>query len=243
MRYPSGFLSGAASAHYQGMRRGIPDFYEFTVPEASCRPCGVQFALFHYSSFIPPSHIEDKLDGIRVSTPARAVFENASRLDAFALRSMIQAGLERKLFTREDLLEMGKEMRSPGRAGSKLYSHVVGVIPDEVPVDSEEELLLLEALRTAGLPEIVTQYPLKLANGGKAYLDLGVPSARLDVEVDGPEHDTVVAAHRDKSRDAQVAVVGWQTMRFPTKQVRNQLRIVTAQIVAATHSRMKLLGA
>jgi very-short-patch-repair endonuclease len=243
LRYRDGFLAGGASSHYWGLRRGVPNLYEFCVPEGTCRPRGAPFALVRYTSFVGEGHVRSQLDGLRVSSPARSVFESASRLDEFGLRSMIQAGLNDRLFTREELATTGRELCTPGRRGTRLFRLVTEEMSDEAPTDSEEELILLDALRATDLPEITPQYPLLLPNGTTVHLDVAVPAGRLDLEVDGPTHDDPIAVHRDKSRDLQVSVTGWLPMRIPAIQIRRQLRAVTAAVLHVARQRISLLAA
>lgn len=242
LRYCDGFLAGAASGHYWGLRRGVPGLYEFAVPEGTCRPRGAPFALIRYTSFVGVGHVRSELDGLRVSSPARAVFESASRLDELGLRSMIHAGLHNGRFTREELATTGRELCTPGRRGTRLFRLVMDEMPDEAPVHSEEELILLEALRATDLPELVPQYPLTLPNSTTIHLDVAVPPARLDLEVDGPTHDDPIAVHRDKTRDLQVSVAGWLPMRIPAAQIRRRLRVVTAAVVHVARERIALLA-
>jgi very-short-patch-repair endonuclease len=242
LRYRHGFLSGAASSRYWGLRRGVPGLYEFSVPEGTCRPRGAPFALIRDTAFVGKNHVRSELDGLRVSSPARAVFESASRLDERGLRSMIQAGLHEGLFTRDELTTTSCELCMPGRRGTRLVRLVTDGMPDEAPVHSEEELILIEALRATDLPEIVPQYPHLLPNGTTVHLDVAVPAARLDLEVDGPSHDDPIAVHRDKSRDLQVSVTGWLPMRIPTTTIRRQLRVVTAAVVHVARERISLLA-
>ena len=82
-------MSGAASARYWGLRKGIPDLFEFTVAPKG-RPTGVEFALLRFADNVVDDDVFHADGGLRVSMPARAVFENAGRLDLFALRSLVR---------------------------------------------------------------------------------------------------------------------------------------------------------
>lgn len=241
LRCPDGFVSGAAAARYWGLRRGIPDLLEFTVAPRG-QPRGVHWALLRYSNNRDPRDIFLTADGLRVSTPARAVFESAMRLDEFGLRSMVESGLGQHLFDLHVLEEVGSRLCQRGRHGSRLYRRVCEVAGDRTPVDSEEELRLLDALHKAGISEAVPQQPVRLAGGFTVHLDVGIPTSRLGLEVDGPTHDDPIAVHRDKARDRQVTIQGWHVLRVTTEEIRRMLRAVTAQVLAVHHQRLVQLG-
>lgn len=240
IRYPEGFLSGAAAARYWEMRRGMPDHLEFTIP-ASRRPYRAEFAQFRYTSSIHEEDAFSFVDGLRVGSPVRTVFDAAGRLDTFGLRSMIQAGLDKGLFDQASLDEAGTRLCTRGRRGSRVFRFVMEAAADSAPVQSEAELILLDALRAAGL-DPVPQCPVRLINGATVHLDAGFPEVLLGVEVDGPTHDDPIAVHRDKNRDFLVAPRGWQVLRPTADQVRANTRPVVAYILQTYRTRQRQLG-
>ena len=240
LRCPDGFVSGAASSRYWGLRKGIPDLYEFTVPSKG-RPIGVEFALLRFADNVAEDDVFLADGGLRVSMPARAVFENAGRLDLFALRSMVQSGIKEGLLDATALNEVGERLCHRGRRGTRLFRLILEAAEHSSPVDSEEELILLDALRGAGMTDATPQQPVRLGSGFTVHLDIGIPSARLGAEVDGPSHNHPIAVHRDKSRDFHVAVQGWQVVRVPAEEVRRGLRPITAKLMEIARQRSVLL--
>jgi len=239
LRYPDGFVSGAAAARYWGLRRGVPGHHEFTVPEPA-RPRGVSFALFHSTTRIDEVDVFPSPDGLRVSAPGRAIFEAASRLDQYGLRSMVQDAFKDGLVTAESLDDVASRLCTAGRRGSRLFQSVVSSIPSEAPVHSEDELLLLDALRARGL-DVVPQCPVRLSSGFTIHLDVGIPDSMFGVEVDGPLHDDPIATHRDHARDLLAAVQGWQVARVPVSVLRTQLRALVPQLEHIARKRSRLL--
>ena len=61
-------------------------------------------------------------------------------------------------------------------------------------------------------------------------MDIARPDIKLGVEVDGELHDTVIAIHRDKLRDMQAALLGWQILRPTTGDVTDHLMEVISMI-------------
>lgn len=86
---------------------------------------------------------------------------------------------------------------------------------------------LQEALRRAGI-ETIAQYPVL-----NRYLDLAIPSLKIDIEIDG------LAYHLDNNgcrkaddvhRDAQLDAVGWRTIRIWHHDVMNNAKDCVAKV-------------
>jgi very-short-patch-repair endonuclease len=72
----------------------------------------------------------------------------------------------------------------------------------------------LTVLRTPGMPAFTLQHRV-VVDGRTFYLDAACEEARLAVEMDGAAwHGSREQRERDIRRDALLATVGWQTLRF-----------------------------
>ncbi|HHU40115.1 MAG TPA: DUF559 domain-containing protein [Propionibacterium sp.] len=73
------------------------------------------------------------------------------------------------------------------------------------------------ALHRRGVGGWVANHVVVLdGDGGKAYPDIAFRSLRLAIEVDGWRwHQGKPAFERDRLRDAELACLGWQVVRFP----------------------------
>tara|TARA_R110001606_G_scaffold12306_10_gene53450 strand:- start:7104 stop:7598 length:495 start_codon:yes stop_codon:yes gene_type:complete len=90
------------------------------------------------------------------------------------------------------------------------------------------ERLLWEALRKRKM-NFRRQAPI-----GRFIADFAHLASRLVIEVDGPFHDLPDRQISDAARTRWLNDNGYRVVRFPEKQVRDELMAVVEQIVAAT---------
>ena len=97
------------------------------------------------------------------------------------------------------------------------------------------EIHLYQTLRTrpAGL-KFRRQHPC-----GPYILDFYCDAAKLCVEIDGEAHNMGDNAARDEARDAALAAMGIQTLRFTVPDVMQNLEGVIRQITTAAHPRLR----
>ena len=80
---------------------------------------------------------------------------------------------------------------------------------------SQLERMLLDALRSVGLPDPVPQFPHPGREIGTGWVDYAYPDAKLILEADGRRwHQRIADIGRDRARDKAAARAGWLTMRF-----------------------------
>jgi very-short-patch-repair endonuclease len=80
---------------------------------------------------------------------------------------------------------------------------------------SHLEVLLDHALRSRGVPVERQVRPLALPSGMRIRLDLAVPAIRWGIEIDvHPDHLLVQGTTKDKRRDRQCHLIGWQIERL-----------------------------
>jgi len=223
-----------------GMRRARRHAFELLVP-TGCSLV-VPFAHIRRTNRLDDCDVVEHLDGLRVTTPARTLFDHAAIVDVAALRSMAEDALNKELCTMPGLREIGARLMGKGRGGTRLFAEFLEERPDDrAPMMSELELVLADALRAAGLP-VEPQRRLVLPTGRAVYLDLAIERSRTDVEVDHHEwHAGLVETQRDKTRDIQVSRRGWQTLRFTDVDIERRLPWVVNSVVDVDRSRTALL--
>jgi very-short-patch-repair endonuclease len=221
-----GFSSGAS---LYGLRRARRDQFDLIVPP-SLRP-HVPHARIHYSADLDAADFVEHISGLRVTHPARTLFDMASQLDQFGLRSMLEDCLNKEILTMEQCDEAMRRLGRRGRTGSRLFGAVVGSrSPHDPPAQSEDELRLFDALVDAGLPPPARQYPVQLA-AGRVFLDLFMEDSRLDIEVDHSHwHSGIIEVLRDKSRDLELRCRGIEPVRITEVHVREQLLLTVDRI-------------
>jgi very-short-patch-repair endonuclease len=186
----------------------------------------------HRSAVLGASHVRTRKDGIRVTSPARTLFDLSGVIGNDRLESAIEHALRLGLVTVPDLWAVGRELACRGRVGSGRFVRMLHARPDHRnPVDSNLELVLERALVGAGLPKPERQFELRLRNGHKIHPDLAWPEIRLAIEVDHVEwHGGIVAIMNDHARDRQVALLGWSVERVTDGEIKTRLRSVVADL-------------
>lgn len=190
--------------------------------------------LIHRCPIMPSSHIHERPDGIRVTSPARTVFDISKHVPALDLESVIEQGLRRSHFDIPTLYDVGRLLCRRGRAGSRRFAEVMSSRPAwRRPVDSHPELVLLEALALRGV-RLSTQVPLKLLDGRTIHPDLGDPAVRFYIEIDDHEwHGGRLDATYDLQRDRVVRLGGGRVERVSTDEIRELTPALLDHLVAA----------
>jgi hypothetical protein len=194
----------------------------------------------HRCSVMPPGHIHHRPDGIRVTSPARSVFDLSRHLSPLDLESVIEQGLRRRQFDMPTLYEVGRLLCRPGRGGSELFARVIGSRPAwRRPTDSHPELALLIELRRHGV-HLQTQVALRLPNGHTIHPDLGDPNTGFYIEVDDHEwHGGRLAATYDVGRDRQIRLSGARIERVSTDEISIMAPDMVVQLVTAYHQQQR----
>jgi hypothetical protein len=190
----------------------------------------------HRCPVMPTGHVHERSDGIRVTSPARTMFDIAKHVGPTVLESMIEQGLRRSQFDIPTLYGVGRLLCRQGRAGSTTFADVLTSRPTwRRPADSHPEIALRNALLDRGIA-LETQVPLVLADGRTIHPDLGDPVSRFFVEVDDHEwHGGRLAASYDAHRDRQARLVGARVERVSTDEIVPLQRGLIADLVAAYH--------
>jgi hypothetical protein len=191
---------------------------------------------------MPPEHIHLRDDGIRVTSPARTVFDLSKHLSATDLESIIEQGLRRAQFDIPTLYEVGALLCRRGRAGSANFNAVLTSRPTwQRPADSHPEIELRLSLAAVGV-HLEPQVALTLHDGQIVHPDLGDPAARFYIEIDDHEwHGSRLDATYDLQRDRQARLVGARIERVSTDEVdRMPVSLITS--LAAAYRQQRTLS-
>ena len=151
--------------------------------------------------------------------------------------AVLQAVQGRRLHTGELAAELGKRPNLPGRAA---LAELLGLV--EGGSHSELEIFGLRHILTVpGLPACRRQYRVVLPDG-PVLLDAAWPEVKLAVELDGAAfHGSEQAHERDLRRDAALAVLGWQTLRFSYRRATSHPAGCRMQIAEIYHRRLSVV--
>jgi very-short-patch-repair endonuclease len=218
---PSAVLSHQPAAEVWNLLPAQPGLIEVTVVTrcSGDRP-GIRR---HRVAGLDPADSRTR-HGIRVTSPARTVLDNARHP---LLEELIAAGLDRGLVTEREI-EAAID-RSPTRRGGRRVREILNQRGGPRLTRSWGERRLLSLIRDAGLPVPLTN---RLLLGLK--VDALWPDLKLVVEVDGYEfHGDRDAFENDRARDAILVAHGYRVLRFTARQLRDQPLIVLGQLAAA----------
>jgi len=217
---PESWASGVSAAQYWGIRRVPRDRVEISV-NTKFHPnlTGVRIRRVN----LPEPEIVTSIHGWSVSSPQQTLFEIALEVDDRTLLSAYEDCLNRELVTMSGVREFGSRAVKMGRHGSARFRRVILGRPDELPIAMSRAL-------EARDPRWQRQFPIEIPGSHTIHIDVARPDIKLGVEVDGELHDTAVAIHRDKLRDMQAALLGWQILRPTTADVTEHLMEVISMI-------------
>lgn len=100
----------------------------------------------------------------------------------------------------------------------------------------------LNVLRGPGMPAFTQQHPVAV-EGQRFVLDAACEEVKLAVEMDGAAwHGSRYQRERDIRRDALVASIGWQTLRFGYRRMTAATADCRRDILAVYTARRRLFG-
>jgi Transcriptional regulator, AbiEi antitoxin/Protein of unknown function (DUF559) len=227
---PAGNVSHESALLVRGLDpRDVPRHpFTFSGPRGSrCRALGV---VIHQVDDIRAHHA-DQVDGLRVTTAARAIVDVAAVVGPKRLGHLVDLATDR-LTSVTRIAACAAELARPGKPGIGQLGAVLDARgPGYVPPRSELESRLFAALAANGLPPPVRQYPLPGRGAVEGLVDAAYPDVRVVIEADGRRwHTRVRDLRRDHQLDAEAARVGWQTLRFLYEEITDCPNEVAATI-------------
>jgi very-short-patch-repair endonuclease len=179
-----------------------------------------------------------RVDGLAVTTPGRALVDTWGRpgpLRREQVRAAAIAAVRRRLCRpREIEWELARRPRLAGRAElSGLVELLAGGCQSELEIWG-----CLHVLRGPGMPPFTLQRRITVA-GQAFFLDAAYDDVKLAVEMDGAAwHGSRQQRERDIRRDALLATVGWQTLRFSFARMTTAPDACRRDILAARAARL-----
>jgi hypothetical protein len=237
--HPSGFISGQTGGKLLGLRRmPRPEPIYLAVPHGVHLERHRNLAL-HQSTSIKPSDVRRRPDGIVTASPARLAFDLAALLSIQDHASVIEQLIREGHCSMEELGSVARRLCHPRRAGSLRFVKSLAGRGDRPAAESHLELVLGDALRARGVPVVPQVQSLQLRNGAKIRIDLAVPEAQWAIELDiHPDHLLLEGTTRDKRRDRQCHLIGWQVERVTEIDFLDLAGLVD-ELVALYHARIR----
>jgi very-short-patch-repair endonuclease len=175
-----------------------------------------------------------RLRGVPSTSPTRTLLDLSAELDETVLRATVHRALRLRLTHPDRLIERFVAMRSRGKPGVASLRKVLGELDRDVSLlESDLEVLLVDLIRTAGLPQPTLQHPI-FVHGRVFRADLAYPEHRLVIEGDGfGVHGERDAFESDRERQNLLVLDGWRILRFTWRQIVREPAWVATQIHAA----------
>ena len=176
-----------------------------------------------------------ELDGIRVTTPVRTLFDLATSASDRALRRAVAQALIDELVTENQLrIEID---RRRGRRGIKRLRALLDT--GTVRTRSDLEDVAVALVRDHGLPKPQTNAIVFGEEG-----DLYWPELGLIAEIDGAAyHENIVTRRNDQRKQAHWEANKLRVLRLSEDQIATDLRQCAVRIAHAIDERRRLLSA
>jgi very-short-patch-repair endonuclease len=183
-----------------------------------------------------------RVDGLPVSCVERSVVDSwgsPGGLSRGELRAAAIGAVRRRRCRPRQLLD--EVARRPCLRSRAALLQLVALLNDGC--QSELEIWgCLNVLRGPGMPPFVQQR--RIAVGPERFaLDAAYDDVKLAVEMDGAAwHGSREQRERDIRRDALLATIGWQTLRFGYRRLTTAPDGCRRDILAAYNARRRLIG-
>ena len=230
-RWSAAVLHGLRPEHDEGTSDASPSGVSLAIPEGRHVAIpGVDLVRRSgLSSLDTQQHA-----GFRVTTPTRTLIDIAELTSPRQLGFMVDDALRRRLTALPLLRRRVDAIGRAGRAGAGVMQSVLGERDGEVRGSNTFERDVRAALRSAGLPEPVTQHPVLLADGSKRFLDLAYPDALLGIEAVSWEwHAQRSDWAADQERNNGLAAIGWRMVGVTWDQRRHRPDSIASAVRAA----------
>jgi hypothetical protein len=239
--HEKGYVTDGTGGRLLGLRR-MPkaDGIDFCVPHGlELDPPEVRL---RQTTKLEPTDYQERHDGIRLASPWRLAFDLARHLSADAHASVVEQILDRRLCSVSALIVTSRRLVHPNRPGSaRFIETLLSRVPGGIQ-QSDAEVQLAKRLRARGVPVESQHRPLELPDGTPLRIDLAVPSLRWGIEIDiHPSHLLVEGTTRDKRRDRQCHLIGWQVDRVTAVDMID-ISATTDELVGLFHARAALLA-
>ncbi|MBU9763203.1 DUF559 domain-containing protein [Mycobacterium sp. TNTM28] len=211
--------SGLAAAWWHGVTKYAPETIEVTVPKVS------NFRRRHAVRIrrrdLDPHDIVERR-GLRVTALPLTVVEAAARRGGGA--KLMDTALQRHT----DLRDLWRaHLRNKGRHGSPAARRLLLAAADGAR--SAAERILIKLLREARITGWKANYRL-----GRYVIEVAFPARKLAIETDGwAFHHDQEDFQKDRVKQNEIALMGWQVLRFTWLDLAEYPQRVVAEIRSA----------
>jgi very-short-patch-repair endonuclease len=231
-------LSHHSAVEVLGAGPRDPRAHHITVPRGR-QPGRSPDVVVHHARSLGPGDVR-LVRGMRVTAPGRTALDMGAVLPPSALSALVTTMLHMRLLTPAAFAAVASRHRGHPGLG-RLMALAPGRTPTESPLEDRVRDEILDPLE---VPGAVPQYWITGLSGRRYRADFAYPQARVLVEADSrAHHDRVLAFDDDRERDADLAAVGWLTLRITHEHVERTPAQTRARVDATLASRTRLEAA
>ncbi len=176
-----------------------------------------------------------RVDAFPVTSPARTALDLACVSSDREFERLVETMLHERLLTERTFTHLAA--RHPGHPGlARLLALTPGRAVTESCLEDRVRTRILDGLP---LPEPEPQFEIIGRSGREYRADFAYVEARVLIEADSRRHHERAAAFEsDRARDADLAGVGWQTLRFTHVQTRETAPQCAENVLATVTGRL-----
>lgn len=182
----------------------------------------------------PVDVVANRIDGIRLTSPPRTLFDCADLLGVDAASSILEQLIDSGRGSFETHLGTWIHLGRPRRPGARTMAAVIRSRPGwRRALQSDLEARVLAEIDRQRLPRPEVQFPFVLPTGRPIRLDFAWPRLQVALEVDHAFwHAGAQESARDKHRDRKLATCGWLVTRVTDLDVTGGLAASIADVGA-----------
>ncbi len=192
----------------------------------------VDDVVWHESHHLGERDITE-IDRIPCTRPVRTFLDLGVVLSSDQLETVLNEGIRRNLLS---IAAISRRLEALGslRRGTAVARLVFDrQVRGRAAPESVLETRFLQLVRSAGLPEPVAQFHVKLGDA-VVRIDFAYPDRRIAIELDGAAyHSGELARRRDRRRDTRLGNLRWRVLRFDWDDVTRAPEYVLGQIKAS----------
>ena len=215
-------ISHRAAAALFGLGKFEPGTFE-AITTLQIRHAPSTDIVIHNTDLLLPTYMTE-IAGLRVTTVERTIFDLGAVVPRWKVAKALDQALFLKLTNLGELKGYLDELSARGRSGAGVLRQLLAERdPLNEKVDTRGELRVLNAIRKAGLPMPVAQYPIYDGPYELFRLDFAYPEAKIAIEVDDfPSHSTKSVFESDRRRDNFLQARGWRLLRITDDEIRDR---------------------
>lgn len=168
-----------------------------------------------------------EVDGFRITSPERTVFDLGAELDDVALEYLVDDAIINRFTTPQRMKACFKRLAHKGRKGTACLRAVLERRADTLVVlDSQLESDFLKLFEAQALPLPVTRTPSPRVGRPDYYIDFAYPQWKLAIEIQSIRHHSGRAKQYADDEKANVLTSrGWAVLRFWSKDKYKPSRV------------------